>query len=262
MYNQETPEPTIHKLDIKDWKDFMVGTFKKNDTTIEDSIGNTVDRLVKISPKIKKSSKMLFLSGGNAFVPVYLASKFGCKMTIMTEHKEVAKEMEKLAKKYELDEKKIDVLVDDYTMSSFTHETFDMIWSVGAINMKEDMLLIMKEAKRLLVPQGRVVLCELSKVGDQADAELDNYALHSIDDIMHHANKADLEKVYEKPLHKESTAHYNYLIDALAKSEKTAKKALGSKPYDEAVQAVQLLASKAAEEQVAWSFLQFQKRNA
>lgn len=261
MYNKETPEPTIQKLELKNWKDFMVGTFKKSDSSIEDSIGNTVDRLVRISPKIKKSSKVLFFSGGNTFVPIYLASKFGCKMTIVTESKEAGDELTKQIKKHEVDEK-VEVLVDDYTLTSFSHESFDMIWSVGALTKREQLLLVMKEAKRLLVPQGRVILCELSKSEELEDATVSPFTTHSIEEIMDFANKADLEKVYEKPLHTETIAHYKYLVEAVEKAGDAAKKALGEKEYAVAISTLKLMSHKAENNELAWSFLQFQKRNA
>ena len=260
MYNQELPDPTLTKLDIKDWKSFMVGTFKKDDKALEESIGNTLKRLIRISPKIKKSTKMMLFSNGNSFVPVYLASQYGCKINLVTESEDVAKKMEKEVAKYELTEK-IDVTVEDYNLTSFTYDHFDMIWSVGGMQNQEKLLHILREVKRLLVPQGRFILCELAKTSEDADAK-NPFSNHSFADLLNVSNKADLEKVYEKALTRESVAHYQRLATELENAKAKLKKAVGAESFDSLLSDVKTLSSQSEDEQIAWGFLQFQKRNA
>lgn len=257
MYNKEEPIPTIKNLDIKEWEHFMVGTFKKADTKIEDSISNTLERLLRISPKIKKSSKVLIFSDGNSFLPVYIASKYRCKISVIATNQEVVDRILKDAKKYEVEDN-IVATIDDFTLTSFTHEYFNMIWSVGAIDKTQNLTLTMKEVKRLLVPQGRFILCELAKT---ENIELENIPF-SMEEVMQSANKADLEKVYEKALTKESIAHYDFLAEAYKKDASKLKKSLGEKPYKTSLETIQKLASQTDGNHAAWGFMQFQKRNA
>jgi len=80
-FNKPVLEATPQKLDLKNWDEFLVGTFKKDDNAIEDSMSNTMARFERLTPNIKKSSKLLMLSGGHTFLPVYVATKYKCKIT-------------------------------------------------------------------------------------------------------------------------------------------------------------------------------------
>jgi len=53
-FNKPVLEATPQKLDLKNWDEFLVGTFKKDDNAIEDSMSNTMARFERLTPNIKK----------------------------------------------------------------------------------------------------------------------------------------------------------------------------------------------------------------
>jgi len=246
-FNKPTPIPTIAKLKLADWKDFLVGTFKKADKSIEDSISNTILRFEKLTPNFKKSSKVLILTEGHTFFPIFIASKYGSKLTVMCRSEEVAKQVLKDAKQYEVEDL-ITAEKRDFNLTQFDYDQFDMAWSIGALYHKEEELMpVLREIKRILVPQGRFILCEMTSEDEEVQTKL---GVHSMDDILRDGSKADLEKVYLKELTAESKAHYNYITENVGKAgAKTATELADVKSWVDA-------------DKLAWTFIQLQKRNA
>ena len=244
-FNKPVLEATPQKLDLKNWDEFLVGTFKKDDNAIEDSMSNTMARFERLTPNIKKSSKLLMLSGGHTFLPVYVATKYKCKITVMCRDEASVQLMNKTAKQYEVE----DTLVAekrDFNLTQFDYDQFDMAWSVNSIYGEDELMPVLREIRRILQPQGRLVMCELTSDDLAVQEEMGILSTKNMERI---ANKADLEKVYLKDFIKESGQHYEHLTTALK-----GKKAELAK--------IDKLASLVADDKLVWTFMQFQKRNA
>lgn len=245
-FSKPKPDPIIKKLDSKNWNKFLVGTYKKDDKTIEDSIANTVARFEKLVPNIKKSSKILVISNGNTFLPIYIASRYGCKIFIICRTESEVTSASKSIKKYELEDR-VTVELKEFHLTQFDYDYFDMAWSINTLFHEEgDLMPVLREIKRILVPQGRFILCEQTSDDESLQAEVGVYSKKTIE---REANKADLEKVYLKDFVKESNDHYNTLLETL-KGDK------------ENVEEISKLLKSIKDEKLVWTFLQFQKRNA
>ncbi len=257
-FNKPKPDPVLEKLALADWKQFLVATIKKDDKKLEQSIGNTVARFERLVPNIKKSSKLLILSDGSSYLPVYLGSRFGCKITVICRTEEAANRINKSIKKHEL-EKTVGAEMKDFTLTQFDYDYFDMVWSTGMFYGEENLLSFLREMNRILVPQGRFVLCELASEDEDIQEKL---GMYSFSEVLNLANRADLEKVYLRELEKETLAHYKYLDEILEKSEKAINKAHGKGGYDTAKSEIKNLIKLAKKGDISWGFMQLQKRNA
>lgn len=246
-FNKPTPIPTIPKLKLADWQDFLVGTYKKADKSIEDSISNTLLRFEKLTPNFKKSSKVLILTEGHTFMPIFMASKYGSKLTVICRSEEVVKQMLKDAKTYEVEDK-ITAQKLDFNLTQFDYDQFDMAWSIGALHHKEeDVMQVLREIKRILAPQGRFILCEPTSEDEDVQKEL---GIHAVTEILKEGSNADLEQVYLKELTAETKAHYKYISENIGKA--------GAKTADSLAR----MKSLADADKLSWAFIQLQKRNA
>jgi len=244
-FNKPAPEPTPQKMDLKNWEQFLVGTFKKDDKAIEDSMSNTMARFEKLTPNVKKSSKLLMLSSGHTFLPIYIATKYKCKVTVICRDDAAVKLLNKTAKQYEVEETMV-AEKKDFHLTQFDYDKYDMTWCVNSLYGDPELMPVLREMRRVLVPQGRIIMCELTS---DDDAVQEDMGILSSKTIEREANKADLEKVYLKDFVKESGQHYDYLKGALK-----GKKAELAK--------IEKLTKLIADEKLTWTFMQFQKRNA
>jgi len=121
-----------------------------------------------------------------------------------------------------------------------------MIWSVNMLYSEVELLSVLREMRRILVPQGRFILCEMTSEDEKVQEDMKVY---SIKNIEREANKADLEKVYLKEFVKESKDHYKYLSDKIDERKK------GNQSLTDITDLVN-------EDKLVWTFMQFQKRNA
>ncbi|MDP4262332.1 MAG: methyltransferase domain-containing protein [Bacteroidota bacterium] len=90
---------------------------------------------------------------------IFLASKQGCKVTGITLSERQAQQSMQNAK-----QKGVNTLVDfkvmDYCRTSFTNESFDIIWGCESICYADDKEQFVKEAWRLLKPGGRLIIAD------------------------------------------------------------------------------------------------------
>lgn len=217
----------------------------ENDTLVEAQT-NTMERVIKIIPKLKKSSKVLVIFDGCLFVPLFLASTFQSRIFILCETSEIEKSVQKELEQYEYTSC-ISTSTGDYQSMPFDFDFFDFVWSVNALVKKENILTILREIKNILTPQGRFLLLEEVLVNEARDNN-DEY-LYNAEDILNYGMSADLEQVSNITLEKESKAHYVRLENSpffIGRLQKNA---------------IQLLKNNAIGNITCWHFIQFQKRN-
>ncbi len=249
-------EPIIKKLSLDNWQKHIVGTYKNDSDSLEDGQQNSIKRLERLGPKIKKSSKVLVISNGNNFLPIYLSSKYRCKITVVTENEELKEELEEDIASYDQNTN-VDVVVKDLNITQFDYDKFDMIWSLGALGMQENLKTILREMKRILVPKGRLLMVErLANHKDEKEIQA-----YSIDTLLQDASDADLEKVYEKHFIDETKTHYKRLINDFNQEKKHLEKSMGKSSYETSVSQIGLINDRVEQGLVGWRFLQFQKRN-
>lgn len=257
--NKNTREAVLKSLDLKNWIHFFVGTYTNKNQGLEEGLDATIIRFMKLVPHIKASSKILVLSNGNTFLPIYLATKYGCSITVACENEEVLSKLNKEIEEYELTQN-ISTQIIDYQHLPFNYDQFDMAWTVGALHHRNELLTILRELRRVIVPQGRLVLCEMAgDLEDQPSAGLP--ILYSINEIINMASRADLEKVYMKEFQQESITHYQKLTEAIGQNENQLKKDMGSKAFEASKVQLKELSALFEKEKISWGFLQFQKRN-
>jgi cyclopropane fatty-acyl-phospholipid synthase-like methyltransferase len=109
--------------------------------------------------EIKRSDMVLDAGCGIGGSSIFLAERFGCKVTgISLSERQINKaEQLAVAKKVE-DKVKFEVM--NYCATSFANESFDIIWGCESICYADDKELFVKEAWRLLKPGGRLIIAD------------------------------------------------------------------------------------------------------
>jgi cyclopropane fatty-acyl-phospholipid synthase-like methyltransferase len=230
---------------LKQWQDYPVGTYKKNTKGIKEAIETTMGRLTRIVPSIKKSSKLLVFSSGSSYVPIYLAVHSGCKIECIANSDKASKKIVKDVKELGLEDN-ITVASKPFSKTLFHRNTFDMVWSVAESYQDDEALDVFREVARVLVPEGRYILCHQFRSEENDHEDFAHLAI--VENFLHKASNVDLERVYVKELKNETVKHLKAFLkhkDTPSKEKKILEKFLDSSELD----------------QLVWAFLVFQKRN-
>ena len=229
-----------------DPQQILVGSYLSDSDTLIEAQNNTMERVIRMIPRLKKSSKVLVIFDGCLYVPLYLASVFQSKIFLMCESESKAMAVQKDLEGYEFSSC-ISTVSGDYNALPFDFDYFDFVWSVNSLVRKENILNILREIKNVLTPQGRFLLLEevlTSNNGGHKDS-----LLYNAEDILNYGTTADLEQVSNIRLDKESKMHYAKLEDSdMFKDTRHKNK-------------IDQLKDNAIQDVTCWHFIQFQKRN-
>ena len=260
MENNSADKQVInHSTNIIDWENFFIGKYNLGNEVLEESMKISINRFIKLIPRIKKSSNLLIFSSGNSFLPIYLSSLYGCKVTVICANQHVS---DKIQQDIESNtDETINVITRDLYLTGLNYNTYDMVWTIATLYKRHDLMKVLREINRILVPEGRLIFWEPTK-SDTPLNEFNEYVIHSSDDILKIASRADLEKVYNKSLKEETLLFYEKVEKEFKESKTTIRKSLSESEYDSSLDKIQKLHAYTSEDKIKWSFIQFQKRNA
>ncbi|MFT4533509.1 MAG: sarcosine/dimethylglycine N-methyltransferase [Saprospiraceae bacterium] len=260
MYNKKEVE--VIKIEIPfnigEWKTFHTGIYKGDDEDIDTALQHTIERMVRLMPNIKKSSKILVLGGANSYPAVFLATRYGSKTDCIAQSDEAAKTIEKYAKSHGKDDT-ITVHVQPFSKTMFSDGNFDIIWSMDGVHTTENKRTMIREAARLLVPEGRFIFCDYMKKGSGDSEDTDEYVTSK--GYLKLADKADLERVYLREMAGDASRHHEILLEQIEKNKAKLAKKVGAKELDTITAEIAERKSKLDNGELDWGFLQFQKRN-
>ena len=121
-------------------------------------------------PNIKKSDRILDAGcgvGGSAF---FLAQNFQAKITGITlSEKQLAFARQKL-EDFHLKEQ-VDFRLEDYGHTTFSNNSFDIIWAIESITSSPDKLQFAKETSRLLKSGGKLVIADYFATANKNDPD-------------------------------------------------------------------------------------------
>ncbi len=260
MYNKkEEPKIKIEiPFNIAEWKTYHTGIYKGDNEDIDIALQHTIERMVRLMPNIKKSSKVLVLGGANSYPSIFLASRYRSKQDCVAQSDEAAKHIEKMAKAHEQDDV-ITVHVQPFSKTMFSDGNYDIIWNMDGIHTTENKRTMIREAARLLVPEGRFIFCDYMKKGSGDSEHTDAYMTSKA--YLKLADKADLERVYLREMAGDASRHHAILLEHIEANKAKLKKNLGAKELDTVISEITDRKSKLDNGELDWGFLQFQKRN-
>lgn len=108
---------------------------------------------------IKQEDRILDAGCGVGGSSIFLAQNYGCEVVGITLSAKQAQSATKHAAQAGVKDL-VSFKVMDYTCTDFPSESFDVIWGVESICHTSDKSLFIKEASRLLKPEGRLIVAD------------------------------------------------------------------------------------------------------
>ena len=234
------------KCEINTNDKLFLGCYVEGIDSLHDAQLSTMERLIKLTPKLKKSSKILFLNDDYIFGAFYIATVYNSKVHILCSTSDKQEDIVRQAANNNISAY-IQTSVGEPNYLNFDFDFFDFVWSVNALTNREDLLPIMREIKGVLAPQGRLILLEELLAPDNTTLSHSNF--HTFLDILKLASAGDLEKISQIILSAESEVHYQKLAE-------------NNNLEDSVIEHIHLHKKMTEDGLICWNFIQFQKRNA
>lgn len=244
----------------KEWSSYPVGLYRKEVEDPIEAIQKSFERMARLLPNIKKSTRALVFNSGYGIPAIYLADKYGCKIDCICNTEESFKKTEALVKKFGFEDQ-ITFTTCKFEEVPYSGETFDLVWSMDSLSFNEDKPTTLKEVARLLVPEGRFIFSDYTKTGFDLDdlwvpieSSDRKRKLITSKEYIKLADKADLERVYILEDSDQLKTHFSFV----QKEVKNQLKAKSATAIDEHI--IDLV-SQIDNKSLSWCLYQFQKRN-
>jgi sarcosine/dimethylglycine N-methyltransferase len=264
-YNSE--QDYVFQRKFWNGSDMHTGIYRPKKATIAQARQNTTDKMVRLLPKIKKSSKILILGSGFGETARYLAEKYGCKVDCLNLNEDQNEYNRKEIEKIEL-QKKINVYAGSIESIPLERETYDIVWSQENLVYSERKPRVFRQIHRVLQSSGRFVFCGPMLSEDCPEdkrekmmSQLPIKEVISFEDYDRLGRRGFLQRIYTSEMTDHLELHYQAVLDTLEK-KKDKVVALSSKKYHDKLIADAKNWIKYAEAGcLDWGILVFQKIN-
>ena len=244
-----------------------IGIYKDEKDSIKSAGINTLKRMVRLVPKMKKSTKVLELGSGYGGTARFLVEKYGCKVTCIN-ISEVQNDIHhEKNKKLEMDEK-ITVTKGNFEKIPFPRESFDIVWSNDALLHSTHKDRVFSEVSRVLDSGGRFIFTDIIRSATATEEQVKPYMntsvfkeLGSFKKYDRLARRVDLEKVYNKELPEMAVKHYKKILDEIQSNKKKLSKAVSKKFLKDRIERYESLLAGIEAGVLSWAILHYQKRN-
>ena len=147
------------------------GIWEPGIKTAGEAIANTNRIMMELSG-ITAQDTILDAGSGVGGAAIYLSSTKNAHVTGITLSEKQLAFANKLAKEKKLTHK-VSFQLMDYTQTSFSDESFDVVWACESMTHAANKEAFIKEAYRLLKKGGRLIVCDFFlKADDQLDKKL------------------------------------------------------------------------------------------
>ncbi len=140
------------------------GIWDDTTETLADAILNTNAQLA-ILGEIKPTDKVLDAGCGVGGSSIFLAKKYGCQVTGITLSERQVRTATHFSEKNGVSHlAKFERM--DYTQTRFPDASFDVVWAIESMQTATDKSLFFKEMRRILKPNGRILIADVFKEGN------------------------------------------------------------------------------------------------
>ncbi len=165
------------------------GYWDETTTNLHEALMKENEILAKIAG-ITSSDRVLDAGCGVGGSSLYLADHFKCQVVGITLSEKQAETARRKAKERGL-EKPPEFFSMDYTKTSFPSASFDVVWAIESVCHAENKEDFIKEARRLLKPNGRLVVADGFQVRNEytesekkvLDKAVNGWAVKSMESI-------------------------------------------------------------------------------
>lgn len=243
-----------------------IGLYRPKDLSIEDASEAATEKLLKLIPRINKSTRILVLNSGWGSSAFYTLSKKECKVDCLNYDKEqntlLQKKVDDLEEKLQ---KKFNLEQGYFEDIPYPGDTFDLIIAQDALHLSTDKLRVFREIHRTLKPEGRFIFSDILRSENCSEENIEDslpsLEIYSVEQYEKLARKTFMHKVYLLELPEQLKIHYQKVADRLKADEKKLVKKYDKKAIKKYSDSTQAWLDMAEKDCLDWGIFIFQKLN-
>jgi ubiquinone/menaquinone biosynthesis C-methylase UbiE len=228
---------------------------------------NTILKLVKLLPSIKKKHRILILGSGYGNAARCLAQEFNCKIDAVNPYKIQNQKNEMLTGAANLDDK-VSIHKGGFRHLAFERETFDIVWSQDDLSLSSNKPKIFREVKRVLKTSGRFIFTGYLSKGNLPKENILDLAdkvqvkeLGSLKMYKRLVSRVGLERVYIKEFPSSLEFHTTNVLQKMNNLDKKTIKEIDKETIVNEKEKYNQRLAAIEKGLISWGIFQFQKLN-
>lgn len=226
----------------------------------------TTDRMLKLLPRIKRSTRILVLQSGFGTAARYIAKEYNCKVDCLNDDPQQNQYNQARIEADELT-KKMTVTEGDVDYMPYAPETFDFVISQDSFSTTAEKRQMFRAIHRVMKPEGRLIFSAIMRSDDVSPEEevklnsLPAEELITRDEYEADARRGFLQSIYGLNLSKHLGTHYQKLAQILRDNQEELAAKINQRFVQQKLQTCTKMKELAEEGSLRWGILMFQKSN-
>ncbi|OAV44526.1 class I SAM-dependent methyltransferase [Lewinella sp. 4G2] len=222
--------------------------------------------MLRLLPRIKKSTKMLVLQSGFGTAARYIAETHMCKVECLNDNEVQNAFNQKKIEEAEL-HKMMHVTLGDVDYMPYNPDNFDFVIAQDSFSITAKKRQMFRAIHRVMKPEARLIFCAImradrvSPAGKERIASLPVEELITMGDYEDDARRGFFQKVYSLDLSKNLAIHFGKLEEALESNRKELVKQTSEKFVNERKRVCKIFRELAEDGDLRWGIMMFQKLN-
>lgn len=244
--------------------DLHVGIYKDKKLSPAEAARATTDRMLRLLPRIKRSSRILILQSGFGTAARYIANENKCKVDCLNED-----EVQNAYNQGQIDAmdltKRVKVAKGDVDYMPYAPNTFDMVIAQDSFSITARKGQMFRAIHRVMKPEGRLIFSAImrseNKGNDPRIDELPVRELITMEDYNYQAQRGFFQQIYTLELSDHLATHFRKLVKSLKENKPELVKKSSEKFVKQRMQTSKAFRDLAEDGCLDWGILMYQKLN-
>lgn len=264
-FNEKKKSQTIYR-NLWGGDDLHVGLYRKESMTPFEAARATTDRMLKLFPKINRSTRILIIMSGFGTAARYIAESQNCKVDCINDD-----EVQNAFNQAEIDKleltKKVIVTTGSVDYMPYEPDTFDYVIAQDSFSITDRKEEMFRAIHRVMKPEGRLVFSAIMVKENLDDNTMQRVHELPVEDLITlpqyemDARRGFFQQIYSIQRDQHLPTHFGKLAEILRENKAELVKQSSKAFVEERIAACDNFKALGEDGALGWGILLFQKLN-